>query len=163
MRYVNYPLAAALDACEANPSERTCSVPHRILCAYDESAAADRAFELALKLTRYFAGELNVLSVLQPPDDATGVRPDVLRKSAESAFAPAFARLRAKAEAAECQLTCVAAIGFPWQQILSHAEQVRADHIVMGHRGRNGFQHGTVGSVSQKIVAKAAVPVTIVP
>jgi len=139
------------------------SVPHRILCAYDESAAADRAFEFALKLAGYFAGELHVLSVLQPAEDATGVRPEVLRKGAEATFAAAFARLQAMAEPAGRPLSCVAAVGFPWQQILLHAEQMHADHIVMGHRGRNGFQHATVGSVSQKVVARAAVPVTVVP
>lgn len=138
-------------------------MPHRILCAYDESAAAERAFELALKLAGHFASELHVLSVLQPAEDATGVRPDVLRRSAEATFAPAFARLRATADAVGCPVSCVAAIGFPWQQVLSHAEQIHADHIVMGHRGRNGFQHATVGSVSQKVVARAAVPVTVVP
>lgn len=147
----------------ASDPERTSSVPHRILCAYDESTAADRAFELALKLAGYFASEVHVLSVLQPSEDATGVRPDVLRKSAETAFAPAFSRLQARADAAGCPLSCVAAIGFPWQQILAHAEQIHADHIVMGHRGRNGFQHATAGSVSQKVVARAAVPVTVVP
>lgn len=138
-------------------------MPYRILCAYDASAPADRAFELALRLARFFDGELHVLSVAQPPQDATGVRPDVLRKNAETAFAPAFARLRQHAAAAGCPLSCAAAVGYAWQQILSYSEQIRADHIVMGHRGRNGFQHATAGSVSQKIVSKASVPVTVVP
>lgn len=136
---------------------------YRILCAYDESAPADRAFELALKLARFFGGELHVVSVAQPPEDATGVRPDVLRKNAETTFAPAFARLRDRAEATGCALSCVAAVGFAWQQILALSEQIRADHIVMGQRGRNGFQHATAGSVSQKVVAKASVSVTVVP
>lgn len=136
---------------------------YRILCAYDESAPADRAFEMALKLARFFDGELHVLSVAQPPEDATGVRPDVLRKNAEAAFAPAFTRLRERADAAGCTLSCAAAVGFAWQQILACSDQLRADHILMGHRGRNGFQHATAGSVSQKVVAKASVPVTIVP
>src|SRR5581483_10954327 len=47
--------------------------------------------------------------------------------------------------------------------ILAEAERVHADLIVMGTHGRSGFQHLVLGSITEKVLRKAACPVLTVP
>ena len=49
------------------------------------------------------------------------------------------------------------------QEILVHAERLRADLIVMGTHGRSGFQRLMLGSVTEKVLRKARPPVLTVP
>ncbi len=47
----------------------------RILCAYDGSAAAEKAFDFALTMASAFKSELRVLAVAQPPEPPRMSRP----------------------------------------------------------------------------------------
>jgi nucleotide-binding universal stress UspA family protein len=49
------------------------------------------------------------------------------------------------------------------QEILVHAERLRADLVVMGTHGRSGFQRLMLGSVTEKVLRKARPPVLTVP
>jgi len=51
--------------------------------------------------------------------------------------------------------------GPPWQQILRACEEVHPDLIVMGTHGRKGLSHVLLGSVAEKVVRLAPVPVLI--
>jgi len=52
--------------------------------------------------------------------------------------------------------------GHPASEILAVADEIGADHIVIGSRGRGGFERMLLGSVSQAVATHAKVPVTIV-
>jgi nucleotide-binding universal stress UspA family protein len=52
--------------------------------------------------------------------------------------------------------------GPPWQQILRCSEEESADLIVMGTHGRTGLSHALLGSVAEKVVRLAKVPVMTV-
>lgn len=52
--------------------------------------------------------------------------------------------------------------GTPAEQILAVAEEIGADLIVVGTRGRVGLQRVLLGSVAQRVVRLSAVPITVV-
>jgi nucleotide-binding universal stress UspA family protein len=51
------------------------------------------------------------------------------------------------------------AVGYPWEEILTAAKNLRADLIVMGTHGRRGVARVFLGSVAEKIVRHSLVPV----
>ena len=50
-----------------------------------------------------------------------------------------------------------------FREVLAQAEALRTDLIVMGSHGRSGFERLMLGSVSEKVLRKAACPVMIAP
>jgi nucleotide-binding universal stress UspA family protein len=54
------------------------------------------------------------------------------------------------------------ALGFPSEEILREALAYGADHIVMGTRGLGAVRSLFIGSVAQRVVHQALVPVTLV-
>ena len=135
---------------------------YRILCAYDQSAGADKAFDFALQLTKRFGGELHVLAVFEPAEASRGVKAEALLETAQGQFSAGLDRLRAKGVEAGLELTTAVSVGYPAQQILRKAEELRADHIVVGQRGKNSFERTAMGSVSRRIVSHGAGTVTVV-
>ena len=53
--------------------------------------------------------------------------------------------------------------GSPAREIVSHAEKIGADLIVVGTHGRGGLAHAVLGSVAERVVQKARRPVLTVP
>ena len=49
--------------------------------------------------------------------------------------------------------------GEPWEQIISVAEEVKADVVVMATHGRTGWDHLIHGSVAEKVVRRCPRPV----
>jgi nucleotide-binding universal stress UspA family protein len=137
-------------------------MPYRVLCAYDSSAGAHKAFAFALDLAKRHAGELHVLSVFEPAEASRGVKSDALAETARQQFNATFDDLRAKAAAAGVPLTATVSVGSPAQQIIRYADEVRADHIVVGQRGKNSHERSSVGSVSLRVVTHAEGTVTVV-
>ena len=54
------------------------------------------------------------------------------------------------------------AIGDPAQEIVEFAEENDVDHILVGSHGRSGVSRVLLGSVAEKVVRRAPVPVTVV-
>lgn len=134
----------------------------RILCAYDQSAGAEKAFAFALEQARRFAGELYVLGVFEPAEASRGVKPDALAETARRQFADAFVQLEAKAAAGGVPLTCTTALGSPAPEILKRAVELGADHVVVGQRGKNSHERSTLGAVSLRVVTQSPGSVTVV-
>jgi nucleotide-binding universal stress UspA family protein len=134
----------------------------RILCAYDGSAAATRAFDYALAIASAFHAEMFVLAVAQPPEPPEDVETEALLESAQEHFEAGFAALRKTADAAGMAPKFEVAVGHPAEQILYHADSFGADHIVLGHRGKNAFQRWLMGSVSKRVISYANCSVTVV-
>lgn len=131
----------------------------RILCAYDGSPAADNAFDYAVALAAAFGAELHVLAVAQPPED---VETEAVLESAHEHFEKQFATLRARTVATGVAPKFEISAGHPAEQILYQADRLNADHIVLGHRGKNVFQRWLMGSVSHRVISYAARSVTVV-
>ena len=132
---------------------------HHILVPHDFSPQATVALRVAAALARKNRGRLTVLYVLVPfylPADAPfGMTPpgDLAPEQRAS-----LERLVAKALGRGAPLVTVrVAIGDAAERILEGARS--ADSIVMATSGRTGLAHFLIGSVAEKVVRHATVPV----
>jgi nucleotide-binding universal stress UspA family protein len=137
-------------------------VTYRILCAYDQSAGADKAFAFALQLTKRFDGELHVLAVFEPAEASRGVKAEALLETARGQYSESIERLRMRAIEMGVRVTTAVSVGYPAQQILKKTQELRADHIVVGQHGKNAFERRAMGSVSRRIVSQGVGTVTVV-
>lgn len=135
----------------------------KVLVPHDLSKHADRALALAARLAKEHRGELIVLHVVAPYQPVIGFPEGVTlnlrvedivtaaRRSLEEMVARALAGTRAP------RTRCRVVLGDPFQRIISAARD--ADSIVIATTGRTGLSHMLIGSVAEKVVRHAPVPV----
>ena len=137
----------------------------RILVPHDFSTHATHALSVAADLAREHHGRLVVLHVVTPfhpvtgfPEDGAIVVPelDVLAGERDRLEAVVRRTLRRVQVPIECRVT----IGDPFHRIVDAAR--RADAIVMATAGRTGLSRLVIGSVAEKVVRHARVPVLTV-
>jgi nucleotide-binding universal stress UspA family protein len=144
----------------------------RILCPVDFSGPSAKALAYAAALARWHRAELAVLHV-QPPQIspllAVGpyvgpVVPVSLSPAERAELEAALTRFVAGEAARDVRITTalVEDLNVP-ASILSHAESVRADLVVLGTAGHSGFERLMLGSVAERVLRKAACPVVTVP
>jgi nucleotide-binding universal stress UspA family protein len=61
------------------------------------------------------------------------------------------------------KISTVTKIGRAQDEILTVADECKADMIILGTHGRTGFDHFISGSVSESVARKAKCPVLIIP
>lgn len=115
-----------------------------VLCAYDGSAAGDRAFEVAAVLALKFEGSVHTLAVTQPSDGMSGRDTKALFEAGTAYFESKFERLRRQGTAAGVDQSFEVSIGYPPHQILHRAGELQADHIVLAIRGRAPCSDGNL-------------------
>ncbi len=140
------------------------SLFRRILVPHDFSPQATVALKTAAGLARQHGGALTVLHVVVPfyiPADVPfGLAADTMPSPAS--FVPEhraqLEKLVKKVLGADApRVTCRVDVGDASQCILDAAR--RADSIVMSTHGRSGLSHLLIGSVAEKVVRHATVPV----
>ena len=138
----------------------------KILCPVDFSPGADRALAKAEELAKAMNAEIELLHVYQVPvlafpDTPVTVSPAFISElvsSAERALSLLVDNVRARHVSATSHL----AQGQPAQEIVARAHAIKADLIVIGTHGRSGFVRFMVGSVAERVVRTATVPVLTV-
>jgi nucleotide-binding universal stress UspA family protein len=122
-------------------------------------AAAEHAIELAAAngATVRFLYVVDVSSLAA--DDFGTVLLDTLEESGQAAVG----ELRERAESAGVDAVTAVETGVPHREIVADAEASGADLIVMGTHGRTGLDRFLLGSVSERVVRTAGVPVLVVP
>lgn len=131
----------------------------RLLLAADGSPAADQAALFAGRLASLFEGSVEVLSVVPERSVVTtawlGMAPEmpVAALGADSALEQANRVSQAAASEAKrgCEAGWSVEIGEPARTIVSVAESLDADAIVMGRRGTGNVSGLLLGSVSTKV------------
>ncbi|HUE86107.1 MAG TPA: universal stress protein [Vicinamibacterales bacterium] len=138
-----------------------------ILCPVDGSAFATRALRHAAAFAREYGAALTVLTV-RPTMPALGIwaapnlmLPPVLPDDRERTFAAfqTFAQDTTGLPDVRVLLQDGPVVG----EILREAREWPADLIVMGTRGASGFERFILGSVTEKVLRRAAVPVLTIP
>ncbi len=135
----------------------------RILVPTDGSDPADRAFERALDLASTYDAALHLLyvvdvSALAGEFDAVTVVEHLERSGRET-----VQRLRKRAEEAGVEdVTTKVVEGTPYRTILEYADDEEVDLVVMGTHGRTGLDRYLLGSVTERVVRTADVPVLTV-
>jgi len=144
----------------------------RILVPTDGSAMSRRAIALAVRLAKEQDARVTGLWVgpawepnlyaydkdvppgfISPKQHAAHVK-----KLADRYLAP----VRAAAAAARVPSDCVTVEGaFPYLEIVNSARRKHCDLIVMASHGRRGISRLLLGSVANKVLAHAGIPVLI--
>jgi len=147
----------------------------RILAATDGSESANRAVELAARLTKELNGRLKIIHIVNERD----VNPDQLSDYALSEHSTSaevlnafseeklkIARQRAEAlGVSDVQSASLLELeaGAVAETIIDAASRDESDLIVLGKRGLGRLSGLIVGSVSQKVVCVAPCAVIVVP
>ncbi len=139
-----------------------------ILVPVDGSPTAQKAVEKAAGLARAFGSEVTALYVIDPypftglgSDFAYGQPEYLAAATAEASEATEAARATLAAAGVKVD-TRVSEAHAAWRGILETAEALGADLIVMGSHGRRGLEKLVLGSVAQRVLAQAQVPVMVV-
>jgi nucleotide-binding universal stress UspA family protein len=141
--------------------------PSCVLCALDFEQPVSGLLDTAISIAQRFDATLHLVHVWLP---AVALTP-------EGGMVPATSDLDAVAATLGEQLEGVAATvrrrhprvatkllsGTAWREIVGYAEAHDCDLIVAGTHGRTGISRIVEGSVAERIVRAASVPVLIVP
>lgn len=134
-----------------------------VVIATDGSATADRAVSAALDLAERFDSTVHALYVLDV--DEVEATPKAVREDLEAALADTGERAVAAVEQrAGDDRDVITAVreGDPPAEIVDYADDVDADLVATGTRGRHG-EHGFVlGSVAEAVVRRSPIPVLTV-
>ena len=135
---------------------------NHILVATDFSDCSQRALDLALEVAAKFETKLTLVHSWEAPSYAYAggvyVTVDLVTPIEQAAVAlldRATAALKTRMPSAQSMIRA----GVAWEEILAAAAEVHADLIVLGTHGRRGLSHALLGSVAEKVVRLATVPV----
>lgn len=138
----------------------------RILVGVDGSEGAGRAAKFAAALAKATGATLELLHVYDAP---TAVHLGLKAISKEELREMSEGVARGSVEAAERAIAGLVpaehrfAIGHPEGELVSRAEETKADLVVLGSRGLRDLEGLFLGSVGRRVLARCRCPVTIVP
>ena len=135
-----------------------------ILVAFDGSPAAELALAHGVAIAQNQHARLALVAVLPPVTPLAWQAPGGVRQLREDQQADLDRRLRAAADRVpdDVSLTTRLLEGDPAHEVLRAARDGEHDLIVMGSRGRGRVTAALLGSVSQRVMHAATVPVMIV-
>jgi nucleotide-binding universal stress UspA family protein len=138
----------------------------RILCPTDFSEASAHAVDLAVTIAGWSKARIAALHVVSRPVVVPefGLASDGSIDEAEmNALRSNTATHFSAATNAGVSVDVFVDVGAPAGRILDRAATLAADLIVMGTHGSGGFQHLVLGSVTERVLRRAACPVVTVP
>jgi nucleotide-binding universal stress UspA family protein len=139
-----------------------------VLCPVDFSEPSRRALEYALAMARWYGARITALHVVPatlPPLSSLGVstsqalEPHVRERLREDLLEEL--RRFSPPEAKKIPMDAVVREGDTATEIARETRGV--DLAVLGSHGRSGVERGLLGSVTEKVLRKAACPVLTVP
>lgn len=135
----------------------------RILCAVDLSEHSKEVAAHAAMLARNFGASVVVVYTAPSLSQYVGfhVPPNTIENFVGEIVTGAQKSMQAFVEEnfAGVEATGQVLIGYAAEEILNRAHEVNADVIVMGTHGRKGIDRILFGSVAEKVVKNADVPV----
>lgn len=134
----------------------------RILVPIDGSETAAAAADHAIQLALAFDAEIHPIYVVETNVGPTTGLVDVL-EALESAGEETVEAVRERASAAGVTRVDGGVLrGTPHRTILDYADENDVDLIVMGTHGRTGLDRYLLGSITERVVRMADVPVLTV-
>lgn len=135
----------------------------KIVVAFDGSEHAKKGLEVAVELSKNFGSSIYLVSVVHIPDfvetkdELNGMLHDA-RQYYEKLQQEAISF--AQSEGIEVNTAIVP--GHPTNGVVSFAESIKADLIIVGQRGRSGVARYIVGNVAENIVRHAHCSVMVI-
>jgi len=132
-----------------------------VVIATDGSESAERAVHTALDLADRFDAAVHALYVVD--EDEIRSTPDSVREDAHEAMQTAGDEALSFVESeAEADVETAVREGKPAAEVVEYADEVGADVIAVGTRGRHGDHAFLLGSVAESVVRRAPMPVLTV-
>ena len=141
----------------------------RILCPIDFSEFSRRALDYAVAMAKWYDSTVTLLHVSTVVPVAAYAPGSRVLPSAVLTPADRDALLTEMKRFADGEAGTIVPIEFDLAEgstaveILAKVEAIPADLLVMGTHGRSGFERLILGSVTEKVLRKAACPVLTVP
>ena len=135
-----------------------------VLVAFDGSPEAWLALEHAIAMAQVYRSRLALVAVVPPPPLMAWQAPGGMRALHETEQAELDKLLREAADRVPDDLPVTTRLldGDPAREILRAAREGDHDVIVMGSRGRGRVTAALLGSVSNRVMHDAEVPVIVV-
>ena len=140
----------------------------KILLATDGSKSAQHAAKYASKLLGQMTGKANSVTLISVHDDVglrhakaivgASVVADYLREQSDKEMKP----VRKVLDAAGIKHDMIVRTGHVAQEIVDCAKAGKFDLIVLGAKGRGALADMLLGSVAQRVLSTAHVPVLVV-
>ena len=132
----------------------------RVLHATDFAQTSRRALDSAVSLAKLSHARLTILFVLAPVVLVPGQYVDVetmatLQNRARELSAQQLASLATRARKAGVKTSVLLREGYVADQIVRACRSTKSDLVVMGTHGRRGLHKFFLGSVAERVVAKA--------
>jgi nucleotide-binding universal stress UspA family protein len=140
-------------------------VYQRILLPLDGSPLAEQALPHAIAVAEHFEAELILLRVFVPLPRPPTVADAVLREAEQEATKLVHKyldRIAADVQERGIRAQLATTVGRAHLQIIQYAETNQVDLIVMSTRGQSGLSRWLMGSVADRVVRGAGVPVLLV-
>ncbi|MCS6847468.1 MAG: universal stress protein [Anaerolineae bacterium] len=139
----------------------------KILVPLDGSRFAEGALPYAKMLAEYSGGQIELLRIAVHPSSYVYVNDPATLASlydSDRAHCEEYLQKVAAGLQASTSLTVTTAVleGPVADAILDRAEETNADLIVMSTHGRSGMERWLLGSVAEKVVRGAKIPVMLV-
>jgi nucleotide-binding universal stress UspA family protein len=137
----------------------------RVLLPLDGSPLAEQALPHAIAQARYAEAELILLRVVEPFAQARGLSVadlERIREQTEGWSRESLGRIAADVQQQGVPVQTAMVEGRPHVAIAEYAESNQVDLIVMSTRGQSGLSRWFMGSVADRVVRGATVPVLLV-
>ncbi|MDR2161676.1 MAG: universal stress protein [Desulfovibrio sp.] len=138
----------------------------KILCPVDFSYNSEQVAQYAASVAKSFGASLELLYISPVLSDIGGhheVDPQKIRSLEQDIFSGSSAIMDRfiKDNASDVQATGKILMGNPAESILQRAGEIGADLLVIGTHGRKGVEHMLFGSVAEKVIRAASIPVLV--
>lgn len=128
-----------------------------VLIPTDGSDGTRQSIDHGLAIAKRFDATIHALSVV--PEGPLGT---LQNDTAIAAADRAVERVEREAAREDVEVVTAVEQGVPHEEILEYADEHGADMIVMGTQGRTGLDRVLMGSVTERVVRMADVPVVTV-
>ena len=134
----------------------------RVLCPVDFSEISQHALDHAAAIAHWYRARLTLLHVFvtRPTMDAP---PLVLEDPDRERLTKSIREMAARVPSDVSVDVHVEQAEHVHNEILGQLAATNADLLVLGTHGRSGFQRWFLGSVTEKVIRKAACPTLVVP
>jgi nucleotide-binding universal stress UspA family protein len=143
---------------------------NRIVVAIDGSRTSSRAFDAALELAATHGAVLQPYYVVENAPiyyDMPGLDPSALQNEladqGAKLGATALAAMKQRGVQGNVEIGEASSIDDVAELVLKAATAFNADLLVMGTHGRKGFQRLILGSVAERCLRSATLPVLLIP
>lgn len=137
----------------------------RVLVPTDGSEGTGKTLDHAVEMATRYDAAIHALAVVDERqfEKLDGERKYETETTLQEQCRRAVARVAERAESADIPVTTAIRHGVPSQRIVEYAAENAIDVIAMGTHGRSDHERiATVGSVTQRVVENADVPVFVV-